>query len=49
MAGTTYYIRAYATNNVGTGYGNQFVINNNVRINLINNNTHIFNNFNYSC
>ncbi len=26
MAGTTYYIRAYATNNAGTGYGNQFVI-----------------------
>jgi uncharacterized protein (TIGR02145 family) len=26
-AGTTYYIRAYATNSVGTGYGNQYVIN----------------------
>jgi uncharacterized protein (TIGR02145 family) len=26
MAGTTYYIRAYATNSVGTGYGNQYVI-----------------------
>ena len=26
MAGTTYYIRAYATNSIGTGYGNQYVI-----------------------
>ena len=26
-AGTTYYIRAYATNGVGTGYGNQFIVN----------------------
>ncbi len=25
-AGTTYYVRAFATNNIGTGYGNQFVI-----------------------
>ena len=26
MAGTTYYIRAYATNSVGTGYGNQYAV-----------------------
>jgi uncharacterized protein (TIGR02145 family) len=26
VAGNTYYIRAYATNKVGTGYGNQYVI-----------------------
>ncbi len=27
LPGTTYYIRAYATNSVGTGYGNQIVFN----------------------
>jgi uncharacterized protein (TIGR02145 family) len=26
IAGTIYYIRAYATNNVGTGYGNQYSV-----------------------
>jgi uncharacterized protein (TIGR02145 family) len=26
MSGTTYYIRAYATNSIGTGYGNQYII-----------------------
>jgi hypothetical protein len=26
MPGTTYYIRAYATNVVGPGYGNQYVV-----------------------
>jgi uncharacterized protein (TIGR02145 family) len=26
LAGTTYYIRAYATNSVGTGYGNQYIV-----------------------
>jgi uncharacterized protein (TIGR02145 family) len=24
--GTTYYVRAYATNSIGTGYGNQYVV-----------------------
>ena len=26
MPGTNYYIRAYATNSIGTGYGNQFAV-----------------------
>jgi uncharacterized protein (TIGR02145 family) len=27
LAGTTYYVRAYATNSAGTAYGNQFIFN----------------------